>query len=455
LIGVFVINKKMIVKPSLLRSDGSYMKLSTEQLNNPANTTRSNDIYSEKNVLLMYRLSKQTRKRFQFTLGQNRQEDARRNMVTSIMEKNYNFEDNNWLKDFINCKKKLEEIKISTNVYSESAFESKESDLSNSLSRSKLKQDSFSNYSSLILPSKNLDSKHSSKLLRKERSKTGPVDSVRFSEKQVEISIDTSQLVDKPNDWSLNSLKTRPKTHNLSQTKAGKTFTINQIDNLGVTLDSNYYKNMNKRDNIDVTNSTLCSIPLDNNSILINSKKSDFKSNISCTSNSDKNNGYINNNNNNCDYFPCHSLKSYTSILNSTNDRTEKQLETVCLNVQGLSDHFQPVSLLNLKLNQDPSDQMNVESKPNKPQDQLEREVVFDNFLQENKSIRRALRQSGSTIGVLSKLRSLQVKAQYCREQKEKNFQFDDRNIRYGNPKPKKNISRQLKVLSQFETLVK
>lgn len=447
----------MIVKPSLLRSEGSYMKLSTDQFVNPANTTRSNDIYSEKNVLLMYRLSKQTQKRFQFTSGQNRQEDARLHMVNNIMEKNYNFEDNNWLKDFINCKKKLKEIKVSTNLYSESTF-----DLANdenvSSTNNKLKQNSFSNYSSLILPSQNADSKPKSSspiLLNKGRSKTGLVDSVKRSEKKVKISIDSSQLVDKPADWSLNSLKLRPKTHNLSQTKTGKSFTINQIDNLGVTLDSSYYKKMNNSNNIYATNSTLYSLALDNNSSLINSKKSDSKSFSSCSSNSDKNNNASNNDcSSPCNYFPCHSLKSYTSILNSTNDRTEKQLETVCLNVQGSSDHFQPVSLLNLKLNRNPSD-LNVANKTDKQQDPLEREVVFDNFLQDNKSIRRALRQSGSTIGVLSKLRSLQVKAQYCREQKEQNFQFDDRNIRYGNPKPKKNISRQLKVLSQFETLVK
>jgi len=446
----------MIVKPSLLRSEGSYMKLSTnDQLIKSANTTRSNDIYSEKNVLLMYRLSKQTQKRFQFTSGQNRQEDARLHMLSNIMEKNYNFEDNNWLKEFVNCKKKLKEIKVNTNSYSESTFD----DENVSSTNSKLKQNSFSNYSSLILPSQNVDSKPSAsspKLLKNERSKIGLVDSTKRSEKRVKISIDSSQLVDKPTDWSLNSLNLRPKTYNVSQTKTGKGFTINQIDNLGVTLDSNYYKKLNTSDNVDATNSTLNSIPFDNSSSLLNSKKSDFKSASSCSSSSDKHINSIGNNcSSPCNYFPCHSLKSYTSILNSTNDRTEKQLETVCLNVQGSSDHFQPISLLNLKLNRYPSDLVNTANKTKKPQDPLEREVVFDNFLQDNKSIRRALRQSGSTIGVISKLRSLQVKAQYCREQKEKNFQFDDRNIRYGNPKPKKNISRQLKVLSQFETLVK
>lgn len=62
----------------------------------------------------MNRLSKQTIKANRISTGKNRQEEKRLKLETSILDKNYCYEDSQWLRDFINTKKILQEINISS-----------------------------------------------------------------------------------------------------------------------------------------------------------------------------------------------------------------------------------------------------------------------------------------------------------------------------------------------------
>lgn len=72
-------------------------------------------------------------------------------------------------------------------------------------------------------------------------------------------------------------------------------------------------------------------------------------------------------------------------------------------------------------------------------------------YLKANKSIRRPLKKEGSaTNDLIFKIRALQTKVNYVREQNAINFKWTDRNARYGDPPPRNNIARQLRILSQF-----
>jgi hypothetical protein len=51
-----------------------------------------------------------------------------------------------------------------------------------------------------------------------------------------------------------------------------------------------------------------------------------------------------------------------------------------------------------------------------------------------------------------AKVRSLEAKVKYCQDQNKINFKKSDRNIRYGDPLPKNNIYRQLRIISQFDS---
>jgi hypothetical protein len=72
-------------------------------------------------------------------------------------------------------------------------------------------------------------------------------------------------------------------------------------------------------------------------------------------------------------------------------------------------------------------------------------------YLRMNKSIRRPQRREGTATGdLVFKIRSLQAKVKYVRDQNAINFKWSDRNVRYGDPPPRNNITRQLRILAQF-----
>ena len=76
-----------------------------------------------------------------------------------------------------------------------------------------------------------------------------------------------------------------------------------------------------------------------------------------------------------------------------------------------------------------------------------------EDYLFATKSIRRPLRKGGSaTNELVFKMKSLKEKVNYVKEQNLINFKKSDRNVRYGDPCPRSNIVRQLRILSQFDS---
>ena len=189
-----------------------------------------------------------------------------------------------------------------------------------------------------------------------------------------------------------------------------------------------------------------------------------------------------------CSSFPCSLLKSYTSIVGRKNDRNQRQMESVGLksivsrakSMASLSTTPPDTSASN-KSASVPSSTMSFKSDSNKKPDSnasrglemapessneewskygtvnenqasVARKVYID-FV-ENKSIRRPLRRSGSSKDFFKRLQALESKVKYCHEQNAINLKSEDRNVRYGDPLPKKKIYRQLRVISQFERFI-
>ena len=156
-----------------------------------------------------------------------------------------------------------------------------------------------------------------------------------------------------------------------------------------------------------------------------------------------------------CALFPCDFLKSYTSMLGPKKDRNEDQLESLCLR-----------RMLNDKLSKMQSEMGESSRSFKKKSVEFTQVIESDDEnegvhelsgenLSRNKSIRRPLRRARSGREVLHKVSSLKNKADYCRRENEINFRSDDRNVRYGAEMPKKKISRQMRILSKFESILK
>jgi hypothetical protein len=62
-------------------------------------------------------LSKQSHKTYRIATGKNKQEEERLKLKKKIIDKNYNFEDNRWVNEFIDIKKSLDDINLNTNCY--------------------------------------------------------------------------------------------------------------------------------------------------------------------------------------------------------------------------------------------------------------------------------------------------------------------------------------------------
>lgn len=146
------------------------------------------------------------------------------------------------------------------------------------------------------------------------------------------------------------------------------------------------------------------------------------------------------------DFFK--NLKSYKSMVGFKNDRSESDLKSFSLkNI--LNNH----SMVEIDQNS------NYHICEDDDEDKIPKENLNSNYLNEilieNKSVRRPLKSSVSTMEIFSKIKSLENKCNYCREQTKINFKLDDRNIRYGKPPGKNKKFKQLKVLSQLESIIR
>jgi hypothetical protein len=144
-------------------------------------------------------------------------------------------------------------------------------------------------------------------------------------------------------------------------------------------------------------------------------------------------------------------------MIDETKDRKENQLR--CVGFKSVINE----RLTELLRKKEPSKYRFSESSGSKRDIKIElKEDLTQNkfFKSENeylirvKSIRRPVKkvQSTNTDDLLFKIRSLQAKVKYVRDQNSINFVKTDRNIRYGDPPPRSNINRQMRILSQFDS---
>lgn len=291
---------------------------------------------SSTSQLVMHKLGKQSQKTFRFTTGKNKQEEKRLQLTNGLLEKNYTFEDNNWLKDFIDVKKNLNDIQTSSQKYGSSS--------------------------------------------------------------------------------SMSTISSKSRTR--SRVSTSTTFNPKEENN------PHSYCSVNRSSKL--SNYTFCS-----------GHSSDSNSNTKCT------------------LFPCKFIKSYKSIVGSQNDRTEDQIESYWAKRFILDKSSRPATSATLKTETTLTYyDLTDEEDENSNSENLNTNKFLDALI-EYKSIRRPLRRYGSGKDIVNKMKSLENKVNFCREQNHINFSSDDRNVRYGDPAPKNKKFKQLKILSQLETIVK
>lgn len=158
-----------------------------------------------------------------------------------------------------------------------------------------------------------------------------------------------------------------------------------------------------------------------------------------------------------CKIFPCTFLKTYTSIIDETKDRKEERLQCVSFK-RSINEHNKQLELNNQSTfpgfadSDKAQNYIELEEKENSGSENNFFKSTED-YLFATKSIRRPLRKGGSaTNELVFKMKSLQEKVKYVKEQNLINFKKSDRNVRYGDSCPRSNIVRQLKILSQFDS---
>ena len=354
---------------------------------------------SDPNVIKLQQLSKTTKKTFRITLGKNQQEIKRLDLLNNILEKNYNYEDNNWLRNFIETRRDLNQIK----------------------------KDVTPKYSYVKEDDKNMS--------KKEEENHDKVDS--RSSSTLSLS-------------SVCSSESSSSTSDPNQTTGRRIFRLNPEQNKHFKSSIDEY-NHKKRDHelniskLDQYNETsteymhLTSTPYE--SFLIS------KYNLNSTNQTRAQT---------CP-FPFSNIRSYTSMVGAYNDKSSNDLKRFrlksSLEARSLS------TVLDKKPKTSINNKNETKSIKNKTQIDLT-PINLDLFdanydLIKNKSIRRPKKSIASTFEILNKLKTLNTNVKNCKDQQKVNFKFSDRNIRYGEEikSDKTKHLRQLKIVSRFEAL--
>lgn len=349
---------------------------------NGINNKKTNDIFTEKNsdLLKLHKLSKQSQRNMEFTAGKNKQEENRLSLYRSVLNKNYDYEDNNWFREFMNIKKSLENLKETTT--------------SLLLNESSMNNDYESTMSCFMTKS----------------SKN------KFNQNQDTAT--TSQY-----------------------TKSSKCFSISRFYDKTTRLNAEFYKVNCKSQNADC---------IDDDNLDYNSS---YDYNCSMVSNKFNSHSVYSSHvldpNQRCNLFPCTLLKSYTSMVGPQSDKTQKQLENLCFK-SSLSHTRSNTAITTNTINTTNTENTSKSKKSVCIQDGNysdtdseyyeinQNKSAYVDSLNSNKSIRRPLRRAGSSKDVMNKLKSLQTKVKYVREQNAQTVNTDDRNIRYGDPAPKR-----------------
>jgi hypothetical protein len=352
---------------------------------------------SDPNVIKLQQLSKTTKKTFRITLGKNKQEQKRLSLMNNILEKNYNYEDNNWLRNFIETRRNLNQIKknVTPKYTYENANKNDEKDVSrkeneNSVSRSNSTLSLSSVYS--------LESSSTSE----QKQATG---------RQI-FRLNHDQ--NKQFKSSINEYNHKKGDHEFSISK----LPINEK-----------YNNEFSTDYIHLTSTPY---PYQSFSITKNNLTSTKPRAQTCT-------------------FPFSNIRSYTSMVNAYNDKDFNDLKKFrlksSLETRSLS------TVVKTSMNKtDAKDKQTPEINITP----INLDLLDANYdLIKNKSIRRPKKNIASTFEVLNKLKTLNKNLKDCKEQQKVNFQFNDRNTRYGQEvkSGKTKHLRQLKLISRFEAL--
>ena len=386
-----------------------YLKNNTHTDNKNSPTGKLNhDFFPDRksDAAMLQRLKTQSQKKERFTAGRNRQEDIRLQVINNVLEKDYVYEDSNWLKDFIELKKSLNQIQHNSNLYADNTFNNIDNfETVKRKKRRPLKIKSQNGHKNKLNQENDIDIKWNISPYRE---------------------FESSSLI-KPNSPKPTIIT---KFDEISEIKLGNDPFLGKST-------TNFLKsvlNDNSDDSTESDTITVC--------------KSDYKS---IKSNTRSIHSHHNDSNQKTSLLPCTILKSYTSMVGFMNDKTKEELEMV-----NLANSIPIKSrLLSTRPGTTYTQFTRKSTKRDDEEDEQEEQcfskTLVDNLIA-NKSIRRPLKQANSAKDLIFKLRALQSKVQYCKDQNDVNLKSDDRNIRYGAPIPRKNINRQLKIISQLET---
>lgn len=404
---------------------------------------------NDSDILMLKRLKKQSHKNLRFSDGKNKQEDARLRLIHNILEKNYDYEDNNWYKEVIQIKKSIGDIKISTTQYSNPSTPT-------------------SSYSSFKTSSK--QESRLTRLSSRARSSKSPTDftlNSQISEYEY-VKYGPKSSTSKSREGERNEEENVNRVIN-----APKRYIINHFDNTSRRLSAKFFKNVNQM-NQNETIQLKSALRKEHLNNIYDKDESDndlddFFADDSFEDTCDPSNFskgdrsslksrsiYTNHTgdlNKKCNLFPCGFLRSYTSMTGPEKDKKKEDLEYICLK----HDFNEKVSRAQTAATYK-TGYSNKSDKELAAQESIDKAFSSDyqnENLIRNKSIRRPLRKTDSVNDVLHKVKSLKNKVEYCRKENEVNLKADDRNVRYGDSLPKKKIYRQLRILSQFENIIK
>jgi len=170
-------------------------------------------------------------------------------------------------------------------------------------------------------------------------------------------------------------------------------------------------------------------------------------------------------------------LKSYTSLVGSKFDRTKEDLDNFSIKnvfldsfleqssksepisrcLSGVSRSMDKKSLVEELFSIEEStwrgetDEFGDAPVCESTDDENEEISLLNDPNERYKSIRRSQVKSGSAKDVLFQMKSLKAKTKFNHEQNQKIYNYSDRNVRYGDPLPRRPLYRELRILSKFE----
>lgn len=99
----------------------------------------------------------------------------------------------------------------------------------------------------------------------------------------------------------------------------------------------------------------------------------------------------------------------------------------------------------------DSSDDENAHDDDDEDEDAHLQRNLFTDLNEKYKSIRRSQAKSGSTKHIVFQMKSLKATTQSNHDMNRKAYSYADRNVRYGDPLPRRPLYRELRILSKYK----